>query len=177
MEKLNSPKKSNAAQQRGIGFFSCLSFACFSMSGAIAQQPEVSKYGVWETQCEPSTNGKVCALVQTVTSEELPNVGIMAAVRKVPGAPYGVIQFFAPPRTFLLEGVGIKVDQDQFGKLRFFRCTQTACVAEAPITSDLLSKMLNGKSMLITIYGNPGEGLRHIFTLDGFKDRYKALPE
>ena len=31
--------------------------------------------------------------------------------------------------------------------------------------------------MLVTIYLNPGEGLRHIFTLDGFKDGYNALRE
>ncbi|TLG71874.1 invasion associated locus B family protein [Methylocystis sp. B8] len=57
------------------------------------------------------------------------------------------------------------------------RCTQITCAAEGPIGNDLMSKMLNGKNLLITIYVNPGEGLRHIVTLDGFKDGYNALRE
>lgn len=160
-----------------VSVVACLPFVYFPMSSAVAQQPETSKFGVWEIQCAPSANGKACVLVQKIMSEDLPNVGMMAAVRKVPGAPNGVIQFFAPPRTFLLEGVGIKVDQDDLGKLAFFRCTEIACAAEGPINNDLINKMLTGKIMLITIYANPGEGLRHIFTLDGFKDSYKALME
>ena len=79
-------------------------------------------------------------------SEEQPNVGIMVAVRKAPGTPNGVIQFFAPRGTFLLEGVGIKVDKDELGKLPFFRCNQIACAAEGPISNDLMNKMLNGKT-------------------------------
>ena len=56
-------------------------------------------------------NVKACALVQKAMSEEQPNVGLMVAVRKAPGMPNGVMQIFAPPKTFLLEGVGIKVDE------------------------------------------------------------------
>ncbi|PWB89899.1 hypothetical protein C5688_13760 [Methylocystis sp. MitZ-2018] len=48
----------------------------------------------------------------------------MVAVKKKPGTPNGEIQFFAPPGTLLLEGVEIKVDETEFSKLPFFRCTQ-----------------------------------------------------
>ncbi len=161
-----------------VSVLACLPFAHFLAGAALAQQPETSKFGAWETQCSPSINNvKVCALVQKAMSEEQPNVGLMVAVRKAPGMPNGVIQVFAPLGTFLLEGVGIKVDEAEFAKLPFFRCTQITCAAEGPISNDLMSKMLNGKNLLITIYVNPGEGLRHIFTLDGFKDGYNALRE
>ncbi|TLG71252.1 invasion associated locus B family protein [Methylocystis sp. B8] len=161
-----------------VSVLACLPFAHFFAGAALAQQPESSKSGAWEMQCaSPTTGGKVCALVQKAMSEEQPNVGLMVAVRKGPGVPNGVIQVFAPLGTFLLEGVGIKVDEVEFSKLPFFRCTQITCAAEGPIGNDLMSKMLNGKNLLITIYVNPGEGLRHIFTLDGFKDGYNALRE
>ncbi|HEY8125450.1 MAG TPA: invasion associated locus B family protein [Methylocystis sp.] len=147
------------------------------MSALRAQQPKTSKYGVWESQCAATSNGKACALVQKMMSEEQPSIGIMVSVRKSPGTPNGVIEFFAPPGTFLLEGVGIKVDNYELGKLPFFRCNQIACAAEGQIGNDVLDKMLNGKTMLVTIYLNPGEGVRHIFKLDGFEDGYKALRE
>jgi invasion protein IalB len=155
-----------------------LPFAHLLAGAAGAQQPDPSKFGAWETQCTPSTaNVKACALVQKAMSEEQPNVGLMVAVRKARGMPNGMMQVFAPPNTFLLEGVGIKVDSDEFGRLPFFRCAQITCAAEGPISNDLMHKMLNGKTMLITIYLNPGEGLRHILTLDGFKNGYNALRE
>jgi invasion protein IalB len=161
-----------------VSVLAYLPFAHFLAGAALAQQPEISKFGAWETQCSPSTNNvKVCALVQKTMSEEQPNVGLMVAVRKAAGMPNGVIQVFAPLGTFLLEGVGIKVDEHEFAKLPFFRCTQITCAAEGPISNDLMSKMLNGKNLLITIYVNPGEGLRHIFTLGDFKDGYNALRE
>ncbi|MGD9545623.1 MAG: invasion associated locus B family protein [Methylocystis sp.] len=147
------------------------------MSVAIAQQPDVKKYGAWEIQCASQSNGKACALVQKKVSEEQPSVGIMVAIRKAPTMPNGAIQIFAPPKTFLLEGVGIKVDSHEFGKLPFFRCTEITCAAEGPISDDLLNKMLNGRTLLVTIYLNPGEGLRHLVALNGFKDGYKALSE
>jgi invasion protein IalB len=161
-----------------VGVIACLSLAHFSVSAVVAQQPDASKFGAWETQCTPSTaNVKTCALVQKAMSEEQPTVGLMVAVTKTPGAPNGVIQIFAPPKTFLLEGAGIKVDGHDFGKLPFFRCAEITCAAEGRISEDLMHKMFNGKTMLITIYLNPGEGLRHILTLDGFKDGYNALRE
>lgn len=161
-----------------VSVLACLPFVHVSMNAVATQQPEISKHGAWETQCTPSSSDvRTCALVQRVMSEEQPNVGLMVAVRKAPGVPNGVIQIFAPPKTFLLEGVGIKIDDHEFGRLPFFRCTEITCAAEGPISDDLISKMLNGKTMLVTIYLNPGEGVRHILTLDGFKDDYNALRE
>jgi invasion protein IalB len=161
-----------------VRVLACLPFAHFPVGEAVAQHPETSKYGAWEKQCTSSTsNVKACALVQKTVSEERPNVGIMFAIRKAPGIPNGVIRIFAPPNTFLLEGAGIKVDENEFGKLPYFRCMEIACAAEGPISDGLMRKMLIGKTLLVTIYLNPGEGLRHLFTLEGFKDGYNALGE
>ncbi|MBG0792667.1 hypothetical protein IYY11_04415 [Methylocystis sp. H62] len=54
---------------------------------------------------------------------------------------------------------------------------QITCAAEGPISDDLKNKMLSGKTILVTTYLKPGEGLRHILTLDGFKEVYDALRE
>lgn len=161
-----------------VRVLACMLPAHFLIGVAIAQQPGTSKHGAWETQCtSPTSNSKACALVQETMSEEQPSAGIMVAVRKAVGMPNGIIQIFTPPKIFLLEGADIKIDENELGKLPFFRCTEITCAAEAPISNDLINRMLNGKTMLITIYSNPGEELRYIFTLDGFKDGYNALRE
>ncbi|WP_409455202.1 invasion associated locus B family protein [Methylocystis sp. H62] len=108
----------------------CLPFAHFAMSAAVAQQPEISKYGAWETQCVLSPSGvRTCALVQRARAEEQPKIGLMVAVRKVADMPNGMIQIFAPPKMFLLEDVGIKIDSDELGRLPYFRCTEITCTS------------------------------------------------
>lgn len=136
-----------------------------------------TKYGAWEMQCALSQTSKtqLCALTQTVRSEEQASVNTVVAVRKAPTAPNAVLQIVASPSVFLLEGVKVKIDQDDIGTIPFFRCSQIGCAAEAPLPDEVLSKLQSGKNMLITIYINPGEGLRNILPLDGFKDGYRLL--
>jgi len=144
---------------------------------AETQASPPTKYGAWEMQCASSQTSitQLCALTQTVRSEEQASVNTVVAVRKAPMAQKAVLQIIAPLSAFLLEGVKVKIDQDDIGTIPFFRCSQIGCAAEAPLPDDILNKLQSGKNMLITIYINPGEGLRNIFPLDGFKDGYKLL--
>jgi invasion protein IalB len=154
-----------------------LTLACGPAAGAEGQSPPVTKFGAWEMQCSTSAGAKtpLCALTQTVRSEEQPSANTMVAFRKIPGSTKGILQIIAPPNSFLIEGAKIKVDQDEVGALPFFRCNQIGCAAEGGMSDDITNKLLTGKNMLVTIYINPGEGLRNIFALDGFKDGYKSL--
>ncbi|MFZ3180155.1 MAG: invasion associated locus B family protein [Methylocystis sp.] len=103
------------------------------------------------------------------------DVQVIVTFAKIPASPNAVIQIIAPLDTFLLEGARMKVDQDEIGKLPFFKCAPIGCAAEGPISDDVISKLLTGKNIIITIYIRPGEGLRHVLSLDGFADGYKAL--
>lgn len=77
------------------------------MSAAVAQQAQNLKYGVWETECMPSSSGvRTCALIQRAMADEQPKIGLLVAVRKIADMPNGMIQIFAPPKMFLLEGAG-----------------------------------------------------------------------
>jgi invasion protein IalB len=154
-----------------------LSLVCCPPAKAEAQSPPVTKFGAWEMQCTSSANAKapLCALTQTVRSEEQPSVNMMVAFRKIPGSSKGILQIVAPANSFLIEGAKVKIDQDDVGALPFFRCNQIGCAAEGGLSDDITSKLLSGKNLLVTIYINPGEGLRNIFPLDGFRDGYKSL--
>ncbi|WBK01259.1 invasion associated locus B family protein [Methylocystis parvus] len=146
--------------------------------GAQAEvSPPAAKFGAWDLQCAspPGAKGPVCALTQTVRSEEMASASVIVAFRKSPAIPNGVLQIMAPQSVFLLEGIKVKIDQDDIGAIPFFRCTQIGCAAEAPLGEDVVKKLASGRNLLITIYINPGEGLRNIVPLEGFKDGYKAL--
>lgn len=145
--------------------------------GAQAQLAQPVKFGAWDLQCAatPASKSQLCALTQTVRSEELASASIVVAFRKASGQAKGVLQIMAPLNAFLLEGAKVKIDQDDIGAVPFFRCNQIGCAAEAPLGDDIVNKLLNGRNLLVTIYINPGEGLRNIVSLDGFKDGYKAL--
>ncbi|RNJ48068.1 invasion associated locus B family protein [Methylocystis hirsuta] len=139
----------------------------------VAQEATITKFGAWQMRCAPAKPS--CTLAQAVRSDDQANVQVMVTFVKIPASPNAVIQIVAPLDTFLLEGARMKVDQDEIGKLPFFKCAPIGCAAEGPISDDVISKLLTGKNIIITIYIRPGEGLRHVLSLDGFADGYKAL--
>ena len=74
----------------------------------------------------------------------------MVTFAKIPASPNAVIQIVAPLDTSLLEGARMKVDQDEIGKLPFFKCAPIGCAAEGAISDDVISKLLTDKNIIIT---------------------------
>ncbi|NUJ81855.1 invasion associated locus B family protein [Methylocystis sp. FS] len=141
----------------------------------VAQEATITKFGAWQMRCSPAPSKPSRTLAQAVRSDDQANVQDMVTFAKIPASPNAVIQIVAPLDTFLLEGARMKVDQDEIGKLPFFKGAPIGCAAEGPISDDVISKLLTGKNIIITIYIRPGEGLRQVLSLDGFADGYKAL--
>lgn len=147
-----------------------------SLNVAAEQAPAVTKFGSWQMRCLPApSKPPACTLAQAVRSDDQANSQVLVTLAKIAGSPNAVIQIIAPLDTFLLEGARMKIDQDEIGKLPFFKCAPVGCAAEGPISDDVIRKLLTAKNIIVTIYIRPGEGLRHVLSLDGFVDGFKAL--
>ncbi len=139
--------------------------------------PHITKFGAWVLRCEAlaGAGNQQCALIQTVHSEENANVSVAAIFRKSPALKNGIFEVIAPEGVLLPEGIKFKIDQSDVGQLPFMKCISGGCLAETVLDDNVLEKLNNGRVGLVTIYVNPGEGLRHVFSLDGFKDGWEAL--
>src|SRR5271155_4443331 len=100
----------------------------FVGAGATSRAEVADRHGAWETRCEtpPGASSQQCAIVQSVVDEDRPNITL------------GVI---APLGVLIPTGLGLKLDQEDFGRMSFVRCLPNGCVAEVVLEDKVLDKM------------------------------------
>jgi invasion protein IalB len=145
---------------------------------ALAQSKMAAKYGSWETHCEtpPGSQNEQCAIVQTVVDAERPNLTIVVIALKTADRKSRLLRIVAPLGVLLPPGVGLRIDNDDYGRINFIRCQNNGCVAEVFIDDKLLQKLESGTSARMVIYQTLEEGVGVPVTLTGFKDGFEALP-
>jgi invasion protein IalB len=145
-------------------------------AAAPAQEVSKGRIGAWELRCQSaSATPDQCGLTQTVRSEEKPNVNLAVIIIRPAGAKTPIMRIIVPLAVYLVNGVNVKIDQTDIGKLALYRCTPAGCITDAPLDDKLLDQMRNGKIMTLVIYLEPEEGLRHLVRLDGLKDGVEKL--
>lgn len=142
-----------------------------------AEESSKGKVGAWDIRCQSATSAQPeqCVLAQTVRSEDKAGVNLAMVVLRPAGTGTTAMRIIAPPGVFLINGVGMKIDQTDIGRLPFFRCSPAGCIADAPIDDKLLEQLRNGKIATLVIYLEPQEGLRHQIRLEGLKEGLEKL--
>src|SRR5512145_3410766 len=97
-------------------------------------------HGAWQVSCRtpPGAKEEKCALVQSVTAEDRPNVGLTVVFYKAVGEdkkPLGVL---------LPTGLGLKIDGQDVGNAPFLKCGKRGCVAEVVLQDEVIAKMKTG---------------------------------
>jgi invasion protein IalB len=151
--------------------------ALFSPLACRAEEAPKGKIGAWEIRCQSSSGAQAeqCGLTQTVRSEDKAGVNLAVIIVQAPGARTAVMRVIAPLAVYLVNGVSVKIDQTDIGKLPFFRCSPAGCITEAPLDEKLLDQLRNGKIATLVIYLEPTEGLRHQVRLEGLREALEKL--
>ena len=76
---------------------------------------------------------------------------------------------------FLPNGVSLKINQTDVGRVGFLRCAPSGCIADVPIEDKLLEQLKTGKIATFVVYMTPYEGVRNLISLEGFKQGYERL--
>ena len=120
-----------------------------------------SVHNDWQIRCEtpPGATGEQCALVQSVTAEDRPNVGLTVIVLKTADQKSRILRVFAPLGVLLSKGVGLRIDQTDIGSATFERCLQNGCVSNVQMDEKLIAQLRSGKQALFYIYQTPEEGI------------------
>ena len=149
-----------------------------AMSPAAAQGVMKSKFGDWEERCEtpPGASREQCALIQSVSAEDRPNVNLVVIVLKTADGKSRLLRVVAPLGVLLPSGLSLKVDDTDIGRAGFVRCLPTGCVAEVTMEDKLVDQLRNGKQATFIIFQTPEEGIGIPLTLTGFKDGFDKLP-
>jgi invasion protein IalB len=147
-------------------------------TSAAAQGVVRSVYGDWQIRCEtpPGAQGEQCALMQSVTAEDRPNVGLTVIVLKTADQKARVMRVVAPLGVMLPSGLGLKIDNNDVGRAGFVKCLPSGCIAEVVMDDKLIDALRNGHTSTFIIFQSPEEGIGFPMSLKGFGDGYDKLP-
>jgi len=152
-----------------------LSAGCGS---AAAQGVVRAAYGDWQIRCEtpPGAQGEQCAMMQSVTAEDRPNVGLTVIVLKTADQKARVMRVVAPLGVMLPSGLGLKIDNADVGRAGFVKCLPNGCIAEVVMDDKLIEQLRNGHTSTFIIFQSHEEGIGFPMSLKGFGDGYDKLP-
>lgn len=145
---------------------------------AVCQGVVRSKHGDWELRCEtpPGAAKEQCALLQSVTAEDRPNINLVVIILKTADGKSHLLRVIAPLGVLLPSGLGLKIDDVDVGRAGFVRCLPTGCVAEVVMEDKLIDQMKNGQKATFIIFQTPEEGIGIPLVIAGFKEGFDALP-
>jgi len=145
---------------------------------AAAQGVVRSVFNDWQIRCDtpPGSQGEQCALIQIVTAEDRPNVGLTVIVLKTADQKTRLLRVVAPMGVLLPSGFGLKIDQADVGHAGFVRCLPTGCVAEIVMDESLIKQLRGGSTATFSYFMTPEEGIGFPMSLKGFSDGFDKLP-
>lgn len=146
--------------------------------GAYAQGTVKSVHGDWQLRCDspPGAQTEQCALMQSVTAEDRPNVGLTVIILKTADQKSRLMRVLAPLGVLLPSGLGLKVDATDIGRAGFVRCLPNGCVAEVVMDDNLLGQLRTGQQATFIIFQTPEEGIGIPMSLRGFGEGFDLLP-
>ena len=168
------------ARVRPVAAFAAAAVATFVFSTAPAQAQGTVKsvHGDWQVRCDtpPGAQGEQCALIQSVTAEDRPNVGLTVIVLKTADQKSRLMRVLAPLGVLLPSGLGLKIDQVDVGRAGFVRCLPNGCVAEVQMDDNLVKQLRTGQAATFIIFQTPEEGIGIPMGLKGFGEGFDKLP-
>ena len=153
--------------------------ALLGLAGEASGQGAVkSVHNDWQIRCDtpPGAKTEQCALIQSVTAEDRPNIGLTVIVLKTADKKTRLMRVIAPPGVLLPSGLGLKIDNAEIGRAGFVRCVPNGCVAEVIMDDNLIGKLRTGQSATFIIFQTPEEGIGFPLSLNGIGEGYDKLP-
>jgi invasion protein IalB len=134
-------------------------------------------YGAWQVSCRkpPGAKEEKCALVQSVTAEDRPNVGLTVVFYKAIGEDKKLLRVVVPLGVLLPTGLGLKIDNQDIGNAPFLKCSKKGCIAEVVLQDEVIKKMMGGGTAMFIIFDTPEAGIGIPISLQGFGDALSNL--
>jgi invasion protein IalB len=162
-----------------VGAFAVAALALAGWAGPASAQGVVKTvHGDWQVRCDavPGSQGEQCGLLQSVTAEDRPNVGLTVIVLKTADQKARLMRVLAPLGVLLPSGLGLRIDDADIGRAGFVRCMPNGCIAEVVMDDKLVDKLKTGKQATFIIFQTPEEGIGIPMQLAGFGEGFAKLP-
>ncbi|RMF10647.1 MAG: invasion associated locus B family protein [Alphaproteobacteria bacterium] len=145
---------------------------------AAAQATRVKQtFGAWELNCgrPPGRKEEKCALVQSVTAEDRPNVGLTVMFLRTVDGKKQLLRVVAPLGVLLPAELGLKIDGKDIGQVPFIKCGKIGCISEVVAKEPLINSLKSGKQAIFVIFQTPEAGIGIPISLAGFTEGLKRI--
>jgi len=134
-------------------------------------------YGAWQVSCRtpPGAKEEKCALVQSVTAEDRPNIGLTVVFYKAIGEDKKLLRVVVPLGVLLPTGLGLKIDNQDVGNAPFLKCSKRGCIAEVVLQDEVIKKLETGTNAMFIIFDTPEAGIGIPISLQGFGEALSNL--
>ncbi len=134
-------------------------------------------HGAWQVSCRTPAGAKEekCALVQSVTAEDRPNVGLTVLFYKAASEDKKLLRVVVPLGVLLPTGLGLKINNQDVGNAPFLKCSRNGCIAEVVLQDEVIKKMKGGGTAMFIIFDTPEAGIGIPISLQGFDQALAAL--
>lgn len=149
-----------------------------SSAPALSQGVVRSQHGDWQMSCDtpPGASSEQCAIIQNVTAENQPNVGLSVIVLKTADQQSRLLRVLVPLGVLLPNGLGLNVDGQDMGRVAFVRCLPNGCIAEVVMDDTLIDVLSAGQNAIFVVFKTPEEGIGIPVSLNGFTAGFATLP-
>lgn len=157
---------------------------CLSLSALPAHaQSEVGSgqvkavFGAWKLKCAQIAGAKQdkCALVQDLKLEDRPSMFLTVLFMRAFDSDKKILRIVAPLGVVLPAGLGLRIDGDDVGNVKFLKCWKFGCLAEVIVDDNLVSKFTAGRTASFIVFPTPDSGVGFPAPLAGFADGMKGL--
>jgi invasion protein IalB len=134
-------------------------------------------YGAWKLKCAQLAGAKheKCALVQDLKLEDKPNMFLTVLIMRAFDSDKKILRIVAPLGVVLPAGLGLRVDGDDVGNVKFLKCWKFGCLAEVIIDDKLVGKLTTGQTASFIVFPTPEAGIGFPAPLSGFSEGLKGL--
>lgn len=170
--KLNLPRSAKLA---ALAVLTAMLTATAGMGQGVVR----AEYGDWQMSCDtpPGASFEQCAIIQNVTAEDQPNVGLSVIVLKTADGEARLLRVLAPLGVLLPNGLGLNIDGQDMGRVAFVRCLPNGCIAEVLLDDDLITTLSEGTAAIFVVFRTPEEGIGIPVSLEGFAEGFENLPQ
>ena len=147
---------------------------------AAAQQAQQQPPEGWFKLCQKQKDTDVCNVQNIKLAKESGQLLVALSLIELSGkASRRVMQITTPPMRMLPPGVGLQIDGGKTAKVDYVICPiqpNPSCVAEAPLTDELIAALKRGGELTITAVNFQNLPTPVKVSLKGFSDAYDGEP-
>lgn len=128
----------------------------------------------WAIRCDEKGDG-YCEIFQRLVSKENNQRVIEFAIGYPDKEKDAQVVIILPFGILLTEGVSVKIDDTQLGKLPVRTCTEAGCILLTAMDKDVVNKLISAKSLTIGFADMQSKPVNLSLSLDGFANKLKEI--